>query len=77
MREKQLLVASLTETADELLRTFGAWPTVWALVRAMRRRRRLEARVSHLSDRMLRDMGLPGREQRPEASRPFLWDLRN
>ena len=77
MQERQSLVVDrLTASIEELHRTFGAWNTAWALLRAMRKQRQAKNRISHLSDRMLRDMGLPERKDTPLVGVAFLWDIR-
>jgi uncharacterized protein YjiS (DUF1127 family) len=78
MQEKQSLVVDrLTASVDELHRTFGAWNTAWALFRAIRKQRRAKNRLSHLSNRQLRDMGLPERPETPLDGIAFLWDIRH
>jgi uncharacterized protein YjiS (DUF1127 family) len=76
MNETQFFVSDrLTASIDELYRTFGAWKTARALARAVLKRRRVENQISHLSNRMLRDIGLPEREDVPGEGRSFLWDI--
>lgn len=78
MQEKQSLVVDrLTASVEELHRTFGAWNTAWALFRAIRKQRRARNRISELSNRMLRDMGLPEREETSPGGITFLWDIRH
>ena len=78
MQEKQsLIVDRLAVSIEELHRNFGAWPVVWALMRAIRRQRRAHNTISHLSDRMLVDMGLPERKERPFLGHPSIWNLRH
>lgn len=78
MQEKQsMIVDRLTASIEELHRTFGAWNTAWALVRAIRKERRATNRISHLSDRMLLDMGLPERKQPPFSIIMFHWNVRH
>lgn len=78
MQERQSLVVDrLTASIEELHHTFGAWNTAWALVRAIRKQRRAKNRISHLSDRMLQDMGLPERKESPFKGTAFHWDLRH
>lgn len=78
MQEKQSLVVDrLTASVEELHRTFGAWNTAWALFRAIRKQRRAKNRISELSNRMLRDMGLPERQETPLGGITFLWDIRH
>ena len=78
MQEKQSMVVDrLTVSVEELHRTFGAWNTAWALLRAMRKQRQAKNRISHLSNRMLRDMGLPERKDTPLDGAAFLWDFRH
>ena len=78
MQEKQSMVVDrLTASIEELHRTFGAWNTAWALLRAIRKQRRAANGISHLSNRMLRDMGLPERKEEPLDGTAFLWDIRH
>lgn len=78
MQEKQSLVVDrLTASIEELHRTFGAWNTAWALFRAIRKQRRATNSLSHLSNRQLRDMGLPERRDGPLDGVAFLWDIRH
>ncbi len=77
MRDSQLTVANaLTATVDELCKQFGVWKTARALVRAAWRRRLTTNHVSHLSNRMRRDIGLPEDDDAPGQIRSFLWDVR-
>lgn len=77
MQDKQSLVVDrLTVSIEDLHRTFGAWNTAWALVRAIRKQRRTAIRISDFSDRMLRDMGLPERTETPFRGLPILWTIR-
>ena len=74
MQEKQSLVVDrLNASVQELHQTFGAWNTALALVRAIRRQRRATNRISHLSNRMLRDMGLPERKESPFEGARIPW----
>lgn len=76
MQEKQsLIVDRLTVSIEELHRTHGAWNTALALFRAIRKRRRTRNQLSHLSDGMLRDMGLPERPESHFKGQTFLWDI--
>jgi hypothetical protein len=78
MQEKQsMIVDRLTASIEELHRTFGAWNTAWALLRAIRKERRATNRISHLSNRMLLDMGLPERKDGPLVGLGFPWDIRH
>lgn len=78
MQERQsMIVDRLTASIEELHRTFGAWNTAWALLRAIRKERRATNRISHLSNRMLRDMGLPERKDGPLVGLGFPWDIRH
>lgn len=78
MQEKQsLIVDRLTVSIEELHRTFGAWNTAWALVRAIRKQRRAANRISDLSNRMLRDMGLPERKETPFEGIKIPWYFRH
>jgi uncharacterized protein YjiS (DUF1127 family) len=77
MQEKQSLVVDrLNAAVEELHQTFGAWKTAWALLRAIRKQRRATNSISHLSNRMLRDMGLPERKDPPLGGVVFRWDIR-
>jgi uncharacterized protein YjiS (DUF1127 family) len=77
MQEKQsLIVDRLAASIAELHQTFGAWNTAWALVRAIRRQRRARSGISHLSNRMLRDMGLPERKDPPVGGTMTPWNIR-
>lgn len=78
MQERQSLVVDrLTASIEELYRTFGAWKTAWALFRVIRRERRAKNRLSHLSNRQLRDMGLPERKETPFESVLVPWYIRH
>lgn len=70
MREPQAIVVEpLAAAADELYRKFGVWKTARALMSAAWRRRQVQNQISHLSNRMRRDIGLP------EAEEEFpIWD---
>jgi uncharacterized protein YjiS (DUF1127 family) len=74
MREAQALVVdTLAATVDELCQEFGAWKTTRALILAVWRRRQTKNQLSHLSNRMRRDIGLADSE---EATRFPLWNFR-
>ena len=76
MREAQFIIAdSLTTTVDELCLKFGTWKTARALLRAALRRRQTN-QISHLSNRMRRDIGLPESEDVLLEARFSLWDIR-
>lgn len=73
MREaKALIVDTLTVTVDELYQKFGVWKTAHALILAVWRRRQMKNDISHLSNLMRRDIGLPDREESAPIS---LWDI--
>ncbi|WEX78290.1 DUF1127 domain-containing protein [Sinorhizobium numidicum] len=77
MREAQFLVVdTLAATVDELCRKFGVWKTTGALILAAWRRRQMKNQMSHLPNRMLRDIGLPESENAPGEARFFPWDVR-
>jgi hypothetical protein len=77
MQEKQSLVVDrLTASIEELHHSFGTWNIAWALVRAIRKQRRTTNSISHLSNRMLRDMGLPERKDPPLGGVVFGWEIR-
>jgi uncharacterized protein YjiS (DUF1127 family) len=78
MQEKQSMVVDrLSVSIEELHHKFGAWPVIWALMRAIRRQRRVRNSVSHLSDRMLLDMGLPKRREALMKGHDILWRIRH
>ena len=58
-KELSLRVNDLPNAVDELLLSFGVWPTFNAVLLGMLRRQGRKNHVSHLSDRMRRDVGLP------------------
>jgi hypothetical protein len=75
MREAQSLVAdTLAATVDELYRKFGVWKTARALLHAAWTRRQTRNQISHLSNRMRRDIGLP--EDGLGVPGFYLWDIR-
>jgi hypothetical protein len=66
MREAQALVVdTLAATVDELCQKFGVWKTACALILAVWRRHQTKNHVSHLSNHMRRDIGLPGSAEAP------------
>ena len=76
MREAQyIIVDTLAATVDELCLKFGTWKTAGALLRAALRRRQTN-QISHLSNRMRRDIGLPQSEDVPLKARFSVWDIR-
>ncbi|QFI67073.1 hypothetical protein EKH55_2199 [Sinorhizobium alkalisoli] len=46
------------------------------MARAAWRQRQTTSHVSHLSNRMRRDIGLPESDDTPEQIGSFLWDIR-
>ncbi|MCA1441409.1 DUF1127 domain-containing protein [Ensifer sp. IC4062] len=77
MREAQFLVVdTLAAATDDLCRKFGVWKTARALIQAAWRHRQTTNQVSHLSNRMRRDIGLPDGEPGLLEARFSLWDLR-
>lgn len=76
MREAQfIIVDTLATTVDDLCLKFGTWKTARALLRAALRRRQTN-QISHLSNRMRRDIGLPERKDVLLEARFSLWDIR-
>jgi uncharacterized protein YjiS (DUF1127 family) len=74
MQEKQsMIVDRLTASIEELHHTFGAWNTALALLRSIRKQSRVRNTISHLSNRDLRDMGLPERKEVPPIGMTFQW----
>ncbi len=75
-KEHVLVVEALPVVADELCRKFGFWKSTLALVAAAHRRRRIERQLSHFSNRLRRDVGLP-EVYDPRGKATFtLWDIR-
>lgn len=75
MREAQFLVDNPAAAIDELFRKFGVWKTAQALLTAVWRRRQTRNDISHLSDRMRRDIGVAESDDLLEVRFP-LWDVR-
>ena len=74
MREVQALVVdTLPATVDELCQKFGVWNTAYALILAVWRRHQLKNHISHLSNHMLRDIGLADSGETPRFP---LWVIR-
>nr|WP_117195672.1 DUF1127 domain-containing protein [Rhizobium terrae] len=77
MRKSQSWVADpLSATIAELCREYGVWNTARALIAAVWRRHRERNDVSHLSNRMRRDVGLPEIEDAPGERRLSYWGIR-
>jgi hypothetical protein len=75
MREAQALVVdTLAVTVDELCQKFGVWNTAYALILAIWRRHQAKNHISHLSNHMRRDIGLPDSDEVPRFP---LWDIRS
>ncbi|WP_288429713.1 DUF1127 domain-containing protein [uncultured Agrobacterium sp.] len=64
-KELSLRVNDLSKAVDELFRSFGVWATFKAMLLGLLRRQGTKNHVSHLSDRMRRDVGLPVNEPLP------------
>ena len=64
-KRQSLVVDRLTVSIEELHQAFGAWNIALALFRAIRKQSWTTNQISHLSDRMLRDLGLPERKEDP------------
>lgn len=76
MRELQLTAAgTLPAIMDDLFRTFGFRRTVGAFLVAAWRRQRTLNHLSHLSDRMLRDIGAEEGVKKPAIAEIWLWQL--
>ncbi|PSH62623.1 DUF1127 domain-containing protein [Phyllobacterium brassicacearum] len=73
MREAQF--DSLAATVDELCQKFGVWNTARALLLAVLRRRQTKNQISHLSNRMRRDIGVPDSEEVEVTFSPG-WEIR-
>ncbi|WP_082760113.1 DUF1127 domain-containing protein [Agrobacterium bohemicum] len=67
-KEQSLRVNNVSEAVDELFSQFGAWTTVKAMLFVAWRRQQTRAHVSHLSDYMRRDIGLPVEKPLPYQS---------
>lgn len=60
MSNEQSIRATDASTAvDELFRHFGVWATLRAMLVVAWKRHQTRAQVTHLSDHMRRDIGLP------------------
>ncbi|PSH61793.1 DUF1127 domain-containing protein [Phyllobacterium sophorae] len=74
MREVQALVVdTLAATVDELCQKFGVRKTACALILAMWRRHQMKNQLSHLSNRMRRDIGLADSREAPIFR---IWNIR-
>lgn len=76
MRELPLTSAgALPDIMDDLFRTFGFWRTAGAFLFAAWRRQRTLNQLSHLSDRMRRDIGVEEGMKKPEIADISLWQM--
>ncbi|HEV7317707.1 MAG TPA: DUF1127 domain-containing protein [Ensifer sp.] len=76
MRELQLTSAGgLPALMDDLYKTFGFWRTVGAFLLAAWRGRRTVNQLSHLSDRMRRDIGVEEGAAASEQAVTSLWAM--
>ncbi|WDZ78798.1 DUF1127 domain-containing protein [Ensifer adhaerens] len=76
MRELRLTSAgTLPAIMDDLFQTFGFRRIVGAFLLAAWRRRRTLDHVSHLSDRMLRDIGVEEGMRKPAIADISLWQM--
>ncbi|OCP04399.1 MULTISPECIES: DUF1127 domain-containing protein [unclassified Ensifer] len=76
MRELQLTSAGgLPALMDDLYRTFGFWRTAGAFLLAAWRGRRTVNTLSHLSDRMRRDIGVEESAKASEQAVISLWAM--
>ncbi|UHS61512.1 DUF1127 domain-containing protein [Agrobacterium vaccinii] len=57
--EQSLRVNDVSKEVDDLFRHFGVWTTFKAVLVVAWQHRQKKVYVSHLSDHMLRDIGLP------------------
>lgn len=64
-KEHLLRVNDAAETVDELVARLGLWTTLKAVLLAAWQQRRTRTHISHLSDRMLRDIGQTVRKPLP------------
>lgn len=77
MRNVQSIAADTpAATLDELCLKYGVWKTARALLLAAWRHRQTKNQFTELSNRMLRDIGLPEREDVLLEVRFSLWDIR-
>lgn len=63
--EQSLRVNDVSKAGDDLVRHFGVWTTLKTVLVVAWQKRRVRTHVSHLSDRMRRDVGLPVKEPLP------------
>ncbi|MGV1869195.1 DUF1127 domain-containing protein [Agrobacterium rosae] len=64
--EQSLRVNDVSKAVDDLFRHFGVWTTFKAMLVVAWKHRQTRLHVSHLSDHMLRDIGLPVSKYRSE-----------
>ncbi|MGV1752975.1 DUF1127 domain-containing protein [Agrobacterium sp. CG674] len=57
--EQSIRVTNVSTAVDELFSHFGVWVTLRAMLVVAWKRHQTRAHVSHLSDHMRRDIGLP------------------
>jgi hypothetical protein len=57
--EQSIRVTNVSTAVDELFSHFGVWATLRAMLVVAWRRHQTRAQVTHLSDHMRRDIGLP------------------
>ncbi|WP_174063235.1 DUF1127 domain-containing protein [Agrobacterium larrymoorei] len=69
--EQSLSVNDVSKAVDDLFRSFGVWTTVKAVLVVAWQRRKAVADVSHLSDHMRRDVGLPVAKPMPGELSPL------
>ncbi|WP_082453406.1 DUF1127 domain-containing protein [Rhizobium sp. Leaf262] len=63
--EQSLRVNDVSKAVDDLFRHFGVWTTFKAMLFVAWQHRQTRLHVSHLSDHMRRDIGLPVRKPLP------------
>ncbi|MBP1851015.1 DUF1127 domain-containing protein [Rhizobium halophytocola] len=64
MGKIQLVIEDVDDVIEQVYRRFGVRRVIRSLLRAMTRRRHYNNALANLSDRMLRDVGMPLKEKR-------------
>jgi hypothetical protein len=63
-QEQSLSVNNVSRSVDEVVKQFGVWSTLLAVMVVAWQRQRAKSDVYHLSDYMRRDIGLPVNRRR-------------
>ncbi|WP_320201684.1 DUF1127 domain-containing protein [Agrobacterium sp. rho-13.3] len=63
-KEQSLRVNNVSQAVDDLFRHFGVWATVKAMLVVAWQHQQTKSHVTHLSDHLRRDIGLPVNKSR-------------